>query len=341
MFRTTRLKLTAWYLLIIMAISISFSTFIYYGATTEFDRVLRAQRFRIEHPDFRPPPQNILHRTEQDLSPRLDPEVIDEARVRVLIALFGVNVIILFLSALLGYFLAGRTLRPIKEMIDDQNKFITNSSHEFNTPITSLKTTIEVNLRDKNLNLQKAKKVLESNLEEVNNLQQLSYGLLNLAKYQKINGNFKPESLALQNIIDVAITKVKSQTEEKNITFKLNISKLNIRGDQKSFIELFVILFDNAIKYSKEGKQIFVRAKKLDSKIEIEVEDQGIGIDREDLPYIFNRFYRSEKSRTKQQIDGYGLGLSIAKQIITLHNGNISIESNKGKGTTVKIIVSA
>ena len=79
-------------------------------------------------------------------------------KIKGLEALFGVNVIILFLSALSGYFLAGRTLRPIKNMIDEQNRFITDASHELNTPLTSLKTSIEVNLRDKNFNLRKSKR---------------------------------------------------------------------------------------------------------------------------------------------------------------------------------------
>jgi len=322
-----------------MAISISFSAFIYYGSSMEFDRVLRVQRFRIEHPNIRPPIKpNFLRRDEQSLSPRLDPEVANEARVRVLIALFGVNVVILLLSSLLGYFLAGRTLRPIKEMINEQNRFVTNASHEFNTPITSLKTTIEVNLRDKNLNLSKAKKVLESNLEEVNSLQLLSYGLLNLAKYQKIYGNFKSENFLLLDVINQALAKIKSQANEKRIKFKLDISKkLTVRGNQKSFIELFVILFDNAVKYSRSNKQVSVLAKKTDTKITIEVKDQGIGIAKEDVPYVFNRFYRSEESRTKQQVGGYGLGLSIAKSIVSLHNGNIELESSLKKGTTVTI----
>jgi two-component system, OmpR family, sensor histidine kinase CiaH len=341
MFKTTRLKLTAWYLLIIMAVSIFFSAFIYYTASREFDRALRMQRFRIEHPNANPPQPRFFFDQEQNLPPRMDPEVINEAKTRVLIALVGINVVILFLSSLLGFFLAGRTLKPIKVMIDEQNRFITNSSHELNTPITSLRTSIEVNLRDKNLTLQKAKKTLEDNLEDVNNLQLLTDELINLAKYQKINGNFKLENFLLLESINLALAKVKQQSRQKTISFKLNVPKITLKGDKKSITELFVILFDNAIKYSNEGKKIFVRAKKLDSRIAIEIEDQGIGIDKDDLPFIFDRFYRSDKSRTKQQAGGYGLGLSIAKRIVKLHNGIISIESEKGRGTTAKVTINA
>jgi signal transduction histidine kinase len=83
-----------------------------------------------------------------------------------------------FLSALSGYFLAGRTLRPIKNMLDEQNRFITDASHELNTPLTALKTSLEVNLRNKQLNLEEAREVLKSNLEDVNNLQSLSEELI-------------------------------------------------------------------------------------------------------------------------------------------------------------------
>lgn len=343
MFKSARLKLTAWYLLIIMVISISFSAFIYYGTSQEFDRILRVQRFRIEHPDFiTRPQQGFFFEDGQIAQQRLgDPEVISEARLRVLIELFGINVIILLFSSLLGYFLAGRTLRPIKEMIDEQNRFVSNSSHELNTPLTSLKTTIEVNLRDKNLGLQKAKSVLESNLEDVNNLQSLSDKLIKLTKYQEVNGNFKLEKVFILDAINLALGQVRSQTQQKQVEFKLNVPKLSAKADLRSMVELFVILFDNAIKYSKSNKQVIVKAKKFDSKIEITVQDHGIGISKEDLPHIFDRFYRAEKSRTKQQADGYGLGLSIAKRIVSLHNGSIDIESNTGQGVTVKISLSA
>jgi len=173
MFHSARLKLTAWYLLIIMAISISFSAFIYFGATREYDRIIRIEQYRVRHP-VQPGiiPQGAPGQLDLfSLSPQQDNELIEWAKLRVLEALFGINVIILFLSALAGYFLAGRTLRPIKNMVDEQNRFITDASHELNTPLTSLKTSIEVNLRDKNFNVEKAKGVLKSNLEDVNNLQ--------------------------------------------------------------------------------------------------------------------------------------------------------------------------
>ena len=242
--------------------------------------------------------------------------------------------IILLLSALSGYFLAGRTLRPIKNMLDEQNRFITDASHELNTPLTSLKTSIEVNLRDKNFNTEKAKEVLESNLEDVNNLQFLSAELIKLTQYQEQNNNLQFEKFYLSDVIHEAVEKVKAQAKKKNISILPDTAKIYLIGEKRSLTELFIILLDNAIKYSPNKTAVKVMAKKIDSKVQIIVKDSGMGIEKKDIPYIFDRFYRADKSRSKQKTKGYGLGLSIAKRIAILHNGNITVESEAGKGSS-------
>jgi two-component system sensor histidine kinase CiaH len=339
MFHSARLKLTAWYLVIIMVISLSFSAFIYFGATNEYDRIIRIEQYRVMHPmqpgTFfqRPPsPDDLV-----SASSKQDNELVEWAKLRVLEALFGINVIILLLSALAGYFLAGRTLRPIKNMLDEQNRFITDASHELNTPLTALKTSLEVNLRNKQLNLEEAKEVLQSNLEDVNSLQSLSEELMGVVMYQKQNGNFKIEKIILPVVIKSAVEKVKSLAEKKKIVIKVDILKVSVMGDEKSLRELFVILLDNAIKYSANKTVISLTAKKEDSLVQIAVKDNGAGIKKEDLPHIFDRFYRADRSRTKQRVGGYGLGLSIAKRIVTLHNGNIRVESEIDKGSVFVI----
>lgn len=339
MFHSTRLKLTAWYLLIIMVVSVSFSAFIYFGATTEYDRIIRIEQYRVTHPMQpgiflqRPPSQDDLF----SVSSGRDNELIEWAKLRVLEALFGINIIILFLSAVAGYFLAGRTLRPIKNMLDEQNRFITDASHELNTPLTVLKTSLEVNLRNKKLNLEEAKEVLRSNLEDVNSLQSLSEELMGVVMYQKQNGNFKLTRIALPLVINSAIGQVKALAEKKKIIIKMETAKNFITGDEKSLRELVVILLDNAIKYSPSKSIVNVDVKKGDSVIQIIVKDNGAGIKKEDLPHIFDRFYRADRSRTKQKIGGYGLGLSIAKRIVTLNNGSIRVESEISRGSVFTV----
>jgi len=154
-----------------------------------------------------------------------------------------------------------------------------------------------------------------------------------LTQFQDQNNNLQFEKFYLSDIVQEAVEKVKSQAQKKNISISLDTPKIYLVGDRRSLTELFIILLDNAIKYSSNKKVISISVKKIDSKIQISVKDNGIGIEKKDIPYIFDRFYRADKSRTKQKAKGYGLGLSIAKRIVTLHNGSITVESKIGKGS--------
>jgi two-component system sensor histidine kinase CiaH len=331
MFRSARLKLTAWYLAIIMLVSISFSMIIYSMISTELERSLKMQRYRIYNPGYGisiPVP-----------APAPDPEVLRDAQNRVIWRLVNTNIFILLLAGAAGYLLAGRTLRPIEEMVRDQNRFITDASHELRTPLTALKTSIEVNLRDDNLTLADARDVLESNLEEVDNLQTLSDGLINLAQHPKLDAVKITGTVQLKATSQEAVKKISPMAQLKKITIENEIAESSFTGDQKSILELFVILLDNAIKYSPENTTIFLSSRTSDGKIIITIKDQGIGIEAEDLGHIFDRFYRADKSRTKADAPGYGLGLSIAKKTVTAHRGAISVKSNVGEGTQFTIIL--
>jgi signal transduction histidine kinase len=222
-------------------------------------------------------------------------------------------------------------------MMDEQNRFITDASHELRTPLTSLKTSIEVNLRNKNMTLVQAKKLIESNLEDVESLRILSDGLIRLTYYQKPNGNIIFEKVSVKDIVDNAMDKIKVIALDNKIKINSKIENLEINGDKKSLVELLVILLDNAIKYGKQNSAVKINASRIDSRVVISVSDEGIGIDEEDLPHIFDRFYRAEKSRSKKNTSGYGLGLSIAKKIVEIHNGLITIKSEKDKGTTFTV----
>src|SRR5258708_878611 len=313
-----------------MATSILFSVFLYRGIMQEINRSLRIQQFRIyqaEHPDtvfITPPP--------------VDPQIFEEARNRIALILVLINAGIFLIAGGTGYFLAGRTLRPIQEMVDEQNRFITDASHELRTPLTALRSEIEVNLRDERLTLENAKKLLTSNLEEVINLQALSDNLLQLTQNKKLIETIIIQKIPLITIIDEAIKKVSPFAKEKHILLeKRQCNNYKVAGDKQSLIQLCVILFDNAVKYSPENTIVTIMAKKTDHSINISLTDQGIGINKKDLPHIFDRFYRADTSRTKQTVLGYGLGLSIAKKIVAAHNGLITVTSQKGKGSTFTI----
>jgi len=151
MFQRARLKLTAWYLVIIMTISLMFSLVIYQSINIEFQRFERVQlKIQEDMQEGLPFPHSRDHFIYFG---KPDPTVIADARKRLIILLSFINFSILVLSGVAGYFLAGRTLRPIKKMVDEQKRFITDASHELRTPLTSLRSEIEVNLRNKNLSL--------------------------------------------------------------------------------------------------------------------------------------------------------------------------------------------
>ncbi len=333
MFKSARLKLTAWYLLIIMVISVTFSLVIYQTQTAEIERFAAAQRVRIMRqflggylaPSLIQPPSGPV---------LLDPDLITESKSRLALVLIFINGGIFLLAGGVGYLLAGRTLAPIKDMMDDQNRFISDSSHELRTPLTSLKSAMEVYLRDKNSTLKDARELVSDGLGEVNKLQSLSDGLLQLAQYQKPATTAQFTKLSLTAVVDESVHKVSPLAKQKKISLKNATTDCQIEGNKYSLVDLLVILLDNAIKYSHEKGEITLSSQKADGAVTISILDHGIGIAAKDLPHIFDRFYRADTARKKDGAGGYGLGLSIAKQIATAHHGSLTVDSKLGKTTT-------
>lgn len=336
MFKEARIKLTGWYLLIIMVISLGFSLAIYAGINSELIRIDNLQKARQNNVDTI---SGFLRQNGLPLPAEIqsiESETVEQARLRIVSALGLINVSILVVSGLGGYLLAGLTLDPISKMVRRQKEFIGNASHELRTPLTSLKTEIEVALRDKKMNANDFKELLKSNLEDVNNMQRLSNYLLELNKYENSETKIDITKVDLAEAVGLAIKKVEPVAVKKKIKIVSKLQKTKVNGNSDALMELSTILIDNAIKYSGKSKKIEVKTK---NKGVLEVKDFGIGIPEADLPHIFERFYRSEVSRSKVKIDGYGLGLSIAKSIIDKLGGRIKINSKIGQGTTFTVYI--
>ncbi len=333
MFQSARITLTVWYLVIIMIISLIFSAILYRIISHELDHFAQVQRFRIEQElrgQLAFPPNRPL--------PIIDPNSIEDVEHRLLFILLGINVGIFVIAGVIGYFLAGTTLEPIQEMVEEQNRFVADASHELRTPLTALKSSIEVSLRDKKLSLTEAKDLLTSNLEEVNQLQTLTDGLLELTQYEQPNGHM-PQKISIAHVIDNALKKIEPIAKKKDVKFSKEVVDGEVEGDLAALTELFVILFDNALKYGPEKGVAYVASHVTDGHVSISVMDQGAGIDASDLPHIFDRFYRADKSRSKQKTNGYGLGLSIAQKIVQAHHGSIRVAQTNQKGTTFEVIL--
>lgn len=329
MIRSATAKLTLWYLAIIMALSIGFSFFLYRLSTAELNRGLRRQNsfFAQPRPGFPTlPPSFENFRVKQ----------LEEGRQHLLDDLVIFNLTTLLLGGAASYALARRTLHPIEDALEAQSRFTADASHELRTPLTAMQTEIEVALRNTSLNKQQAKNLLKSNLEEVAKLKALSDALLRLASQ---NGHDGSSQANIESAIDQALARVEQQAKARSITINPSASPLVVAGDENSLSELLVILLDNAIKYSQPASKITVSAERHGKFAHLTVTDKGHGIKASDLPHIFDRFYRSDPSRSKDKIEGYGLGLSIAQKIVDLHNGSIEVKSTAGKGSqfTVKL----
>jgi two-component system, OmpR family, sensor histidine kinase CiaH len=337
MFHSARLQLTACYLVIIMLISVAFSFTIYRVLMAELDRVERLQRVRIElhtiegselAPDMLPPPA----RMGVARPVIIDPAIMADTKRRLIIFLAGINVSILLTSGAAGYFLAGLTLQPIALMVANQKRFVSDASHELRTPLTAMKAETEVNLRDPHLTLTAAKQLLSSNIEEIDRLQLLTDNLLQLTQLE--NDHTLPKTvIALSKLWPPAQKSVAKVAQAKAVTLHFTKTNARVLGNASLLTELLVILLDNAIKYSPTGTTVELTSRVTDGHVRIEVADQGCGISAADLPHIFDRFYRSDLARSKNDAFGYGLGLAIAQQIVELHKGTINAFSEPGKGT--------
>lgn len=325
-FHSAALKLTAWYLAIIMMLSLSSSVVIYQLSRDQLINNTRRQVYFfndvLQPSDFR------------DFS-RLRQRQLDQGLNRLKGNLVLFNLLVFASGGVAAYALARRTLQPIEESLEAQKRFTADASHELRTPLTAMQTEIEVALRDKAITKKQALQLLNSNLEEVGKLKSLSEGLLHLASSG--GKQMVRRELRLKKAAEAAINKWEKTAKQRRIKIKPELKEVIARGDEQSLTDLISVLLDNAIKYSPDGGVVNIKVKKSGKDALISVTDKGIGIKAEDLPRIFERFYRTDSSRSKSSAGGYGLGLSIAKKIADIHGGFIEVKSTPGKGSTFTV----
>ena len=333
MFHRARLTLTGWYVLILMIVSLAFSGVVYLGASREIARFSGLQRQRLIQEMRQGELQLLPQPLRRSLLER-DQQLETEAVSRVRTLLVVINSGILVTSAILAYWLAGKTLRPIQVMLKEQEQFISDASHELRTPITVLRTTLEVGLRQARLPAAEARTLLKESLEEVIQLQALTGSLLQL-QAGAASPDGTPQQLTLSPVIDTVLKKLKPLAAAKKITLTAeHTSGASVVGSTKQLQEILTILLDNAIKYSGENTQIRVTTQLSKKNVIVAVQDTGIGIAPKDLPHIFDRLYRADVARSKEHVAGFGLGLSIAQSLAEAHHGKITVKSTVGTGST-------
>jgi signal transduction histidine kinase len=323
-----------------MMVSLTFSVVIFGLVSREVDRFEEMQRIRVERrlrDDILLPPGSLPFRRYIEEHGMANPELVQETKERILSLLILANGTILILAGWLGYLLAGHTLRPIKKMVDDQHRFISDASHELKTPLASLKIAFEVYLRDHNRTVKEADVVMRESVEEVDKLQALSESLLEISEYEDENHTIVMEKVDIESVIVEAIKKTKNLARKKSIEFETHIKQIHLQGNKKGLVTVFTILIDNAIKYSNEKGRIEISTKTQDHTLIASIQDHGIGIGTEDLPRIFDRFYRADTARSRSGVGGNGLGLSIARQIAIKHGGTLYAKSTLGQGSIFTI----
>lgn len=324
MFEKARLKLTAWYMVIILVITGGFSLLFYLRAAIVVQQQHDRLHLRLEGEDFVVPPGVLSPRVNRMLT-----EDLLEAKSELAKELLIINGVIAVAAGVASYVLAGKTLTPIKRAMEDQKRFVGDAAHELRTPIAALKTTLEVNLMEKKM-APGAKKVFKENLEDVEDLERLSETLLKLAKAD--GKRMAKEKVRVKALIEAGVKKVGVLAKKKGIPVVVDKigEEVVVVGDKEVLGEVMTILVDNAIKYSNKGARVRIKARRVNDKVIIEVKDKGVGIAKHHLAHIFERFYRVDSARSR---DGYGLGLAVAKKIVEEHGGKIEVESELEKGS--------
>jgi len=323
MFESATVKLTAWYLAILIMISLLFSFIIYSIASNEVGtRIDSLQSLRplseLGSSSFKTMRSNLIH----------------EAEANLLASLIITNLVIWVAGGVGSYYLARRSLKPIEEIHEAQSRFTSDASHELRTPLASMKTELEVTLRDQHATKKEMRELLTSNLEEVNKLTELSTMLLQLSRLE--HEELTRSQIELWNVVRPVIERF-DKTGQRILLE--GTKTLKIYAHPASLEELLTILIDNAIKYSPKKSIVTLKLKATKNMIGFEIINTGRGIDKKDLPFIFDRFYRADTSRTSGTSKGYGLGLSLAKKIVELHNGELTVTSASNAETTFTVLL--
>nr|WP_285517835.1 ATP-binding protein [Thermolongibacillus altinsuensis] len=252
----------------------------------------------------------------------------------------GLAIAFIGVAVLFSHFMSKRALVPIQEAYNRQREFVANASHELRTPLSVIFSSIEALTMDEEITTNDfSQKILHRLRDEVKRMTKLINDLLTLARSDSEHAALElvKETFDFRPHAERTLQSLEELATKKEITLHFDAPpSVTVIGDADKLTQLLYILLDNAIKYTPDGGEVSLKLDVVPHKQQrlliISVKDTGIGISREDIGRIFDRFYRADKARTRQH-GGHGLGLSIAKWIVDAHQGRIDVKSEVGKGT--------
>lgn len=264
-------------------------------------------------------------------------EMLHDLRVVILfgIALGGM------VAVLAGLFLANRAFIPIRRSWDKQQQFVSDASHELRTPLAAVQAQAELLLHHPDHTVEEESQPISAIYHEARRMSKLVDQLLTLARSGSNQLQIQPEATLLDQVVTDVVNQLRPLCELKQVTLEAECpDPVPCEVDKERFHQLLLILLDNALKYTPEHGQIRIACSRHGRMVNLSVQDTGEGIATEDLPLVFDRFYRGDKVRTNSD-GGVGLGLSIAKWIVEAHGGKIAVESKIAEGTTVRVTLRA
>jgi two-component system, OmpR family, sensor histidine kinase CiaH len=251
---------------------------------------------------------------------------------------FG-GIVSIIIAILAGFFLANKALVPIKSAWNKQSQFVADASHELRTPLSVMKLNLERLFRHPKSSIEKESENISQAISEIKYMTKMISDLLTLARSDSNQVELIFNKVELSTMLNKVVQDFTELAKLKDISLVSNIHyPIEIQGDEERLYQLFVILLDNALKYTQEEGTISVECSLRGSSARIVISDTGVGMSKEDLPRIFDRFYRGDKARTRKY-EGTGLGLSIAKWIIESHRGKLQVISEVGKGSQFIMII--
>ena len=241
----------------------------------------------------------------------------------------------LIIATIVGHLLSGKAMVPLKAAYEKQRQFAADASHELRTPLAVVMASADLLQNDPSIKSPFLKQVIEDVRDEVKKMTKLVSDLLVVARSDNKALKLKPSKFDMGGVTAQVARLMQPLAEQKQITLVAEkMPKVLVQADEQKIRQLVLILVDNALKYTPEGGRVTVEFRKAEKgRICLAVSDTGIGISKEDQEKVFDRFYRVDKARSRE-MGGNGLGLAIAQEIVNLHQGRISIQSELGKGTT-------